>query len=588
MKRLPLLLAAALLGCSADPLTELVVVINSDMAVPAEFDGFRVVVKSHDEEVSTDRHYFVGETSGKVRLPADFGIIPRGGDASRRVTVEVSATTSGAALFSTRAITGFVEGKTLRLDMFLAKRCLWEAAKCESNETCRVEGCVPEEVDPGSLPEFDPDAPLAQPSPTTWLESTASTARDMWLEADVDASGNVYAAGVHFGDVTIDGTTYPTEQGAAMLGSFDSTGKVRWFKSYTANTLAWASSVAVADGRVYASGWFGGQMDVDGELLDSGSGQDAFLACYDDKGQLLWAKSFGGKGNIQAKDVEVAPNGHVGLVGVYPNAQSLGGPDLPAPRGDDVFIARFDSDGNHISSLGFGGVDYGDVGWKVAFDSQSDMLVGGVVSSGTVDFGGEQATFTGQENAFVAKYHPDGTLGWLRTFGNGSVQTLSGVAVGEHDQVAVVGGFAGTIDFGGGVLESVGSADAGVAVFDSDGNHIASTLFGGPGFDRARKVHFGQDALVIVGLHTGDLGFGASTILGAEDQNAFVLALAPDLSAVRWAYTLGGPGDDAAAGLAVAPPAVVVAGEFAQELSYGATSSTSLGDVDGFLLRFVP
>ena len=54
MRYAHLLLAGALLGCSADPLTELVVVINSDMDVPAEFDGFRVMVTSTADEVSTD------------------------------------------------------------------------------------------------------------------------------------------------------------------------------------------------------------------------------------------------------------------------------------------------------------------------------------------------------------------------------------------------------------------------------------------------------------------------------------------------------------------------------------------------------
>ena len=589
MRRAYLLLAGALLGCSAEPLTELVVVINSDMEVPAEFDGFRVVVTGRDEAITTDRHYFIGEEPGMARLPADFGITPKGGDASRQVTVEVWATASGGALFSTRAVTGFVEGKTLRLDMFLAERCLSEAAECKPNETCRVDGCGPEEIDPGDLPEFDPNGPLASTDESTWLETAASVGTDVWLEADVDAIGNVYAAGVHFADITIDGTVYPSDRDAAMIGSFDPTGRVRWFKSYTADTLAWASSVATADGRVYASGWFSGQMQVDGELLDAGAGQDSFLVCFDDQGTRQWVKTFGSTGNIQAKDVSVAPNGDLGLVGVYPLSQSLGsGPALPVTRFDDVFVARFNSEGEHLFSWGFGGAEADDVGRKVAFDSQSNMIVGGYVSSGTVDFGGQEVTFSGPKNAFVVSYRPDGSLAWVRTFESGSAQSLYGVAVGPNDQVAVVGGFPGTVDFGGGVLQSAGNVDVGVAVFDADGNHLASALFGGSGLDMGNKVRFIDDAVVIAGLHTGEMAFGSSTVLGAEDQNAFVLALSPDLSSVRWAYSLGGAGSDTAMGLAASTSAVVVAGDFSEMLSYKSVSAASVGGTDGFLLHFAP
>ncbi|HQK20526.1 MAG TPA: hypothetical protein PLJ27_23905, partial [Polyangiaceae bacterium] len=47
-RQLLLMFCATWLSCSADPLTELVVVINSDMETPDEFDGFRVAVPDHE------------------------------------------------------------------------------------------------------------------------------------------------------------------------------------------------------------------------------------------------------------------------------------------------------------------------------------------------------------------------------------------------------------------------------------------------------------------------------------------------------------------------------------------------------------
>lgn len=433
-----LLLASTFPGCSADPVTELVVVVNSDMAVPDEFDGFRVIVKGNDGDVATDRYFFIGKESGKVLLPADFGLIPKDGDASRHVNVEIFAQASGADLFSTRAITGFVEGKTLRLDMFLARRCLSEAKACKPNETCRTNGCEPAEIDPGSLPEFDGNTTQAG---ADWLH-TAKSSGAIWWDTAFDEAGNIYAAGVHTGEIVVNGTSYPgSGESTAMVAAFDSKGTIRWFKSLPGSTMSWAHSLAATPaGRVCISGWFAGQMQAGTELLDSGAGQNGFVECYDANGALQLAKSFGGAGNVQAKDVAIAPNGDIGVGGLYFRTMTLGADTLPETSTDDAFIARFDGSGNPKSARAFGGNGEDDVAWAVAFDSQSNLIAGGTVSAGTMDFGGTQKTFSVAKSAFVAKYQPDGSLAWVQTFDNGGNQMLSAVDAGPQDQVVLAGG----------------------------------------------------------------------------------------------------------------------------------------------------
>jgi hypothetical protein len=98
------------------------------------------------------------------------------------VTVEVDARLGGETLFTNRAITSFVEGRTLRLDMFLAARCLEEAATCREDETCRREGCVPAEVDPDELPAFDEDCERTTSGPG-WIDSPLQCEADGWTFA---------------------------------------------------------------------------------------------------------------------------------------------------------------------------------------------------------------------------------------------------------------------------------------------------------------------------------------------------------------------------------------------------------------------
>ncbi|HOD24302.1 MAG TPA: hypothetical protein PKK83_18525 [Polyangiaceae bacterium] len=253
-RQLLLMFCATWLSCSADPLTELVVVINSDMETPDEFDGFRVAVTDHEGALSTERYYFVGKEPGKVVLPADFGLVPKGGDASRKVAVEVWATLAGADLFSNRALTGFVKGKVLRLDMFLASRCLTEAKACKPNETCRVEGCVPEEIDPGSLPEYTPGS---QPPATEWIAAIHSSRSSRWWNVALDSAGNSYAAGMFAGEFKAQGVTHTASSlYSAMIASYSPTGKCAGSKHLAAipcrGLRRWRSAPTI--GYVWSAG----------------------------------------------------------------------------------------------------------------------------------------------------------------------------------------------------------------------------------------------------------------------------------------------------------------------------------------------
>lgn len=397
------------------------------------------------------------------------------------------------------------------------------------------------------------------------------------------------AAGVYAAAMVIDGTSYPVTGGStAMVASFDSKGALRWFKALPGSTMSWAHSVAATGaGRVCISGWFAGQMQAGTELLDSGAGQNGFFECFDANGAFQLAKSFGGAGNVQPKDVAIAPNGDIGVGGLYFRTMTLGADTLPETATDDAFVARFDPSGNPKHARAFGGNGEDDIVWAVAFDSQSNLIAAGTVSAGTMDFGGTQKTFSAAKNAFVAKYQPDGIVAWVQSFENGANQMLSAADVGPQDQVVIAGGFPGTVDFGGGPFTSAGDLDNGVVVLDSAGKHVASKLFGGSGTDRAQAVRFRNDKIVVAGLFQGSMEIG-TTSLSAPDQNGYAVGLSADLGTVRWAHSLGGTGDDLANGVDVSASAVALAGQFAATLAFGQLSAVSAGQSDGFLLYFKP
>lgn len=150
---------ALLSGCDA-PATQLVVLVDTDLAVNEELAGVSVVVlDGAGQEVSAQDFALAddGATPGPASfaMPLSFAVVPVGDDPSRRVTVQVSGLApSGSTIVSRRAVTGFIEEEQLLLPMFLSSAC--RDVTCPAEQTCTERGCVDERVPPQSLPAVRP------------------------------------------------------------------------------------------------------------------------------------------------------------------------------------------------------------------------------------------------------------------------------------------------------------------------------------------------------------------------------------------------------------------------------------------------
>jgi len=163
-----------LLAACASPPTQVVVRLATDLRFPAEFDSIGIEVL--DADGTLVREQDVREldgallSDGRFHEVASFGLVPRGGDSSRRFEVRATARLGPNALFATRARSGFVRDNTIRLDVYVPRLCIDIAASCQPDETCGVTGCVDPEIDPTDLPsneEIPPTDPVDPRMPTT-------------------------------------------------------------------------------------------------------------------------------------------------------------------------------------------------------------------------------------------------------------------------------------------------------------------------------------------------------------------------------------------------------------------------------------
>jgi hypothetical protein len=168
MKRSIFALSLLTLACDR-PATQLIVVVDTDYTVPGELGFIRAIVRDENEieTSSLERDLVASQNAADdthATMPCSFAVVPKGGDASRTVIVEIEGfdQRGGRSLVVRRAVTGFVKEETRLLTLFLAKSC--EGLDCGAGQTCTENGCASDDVDPNSLPRATPGNEFVPPT----------------------------------------------------------------------------------------------------------------------------------------------------------------------------------------------------------------------------------------------------------------------------------------------------------------------------------------------------------------------------------------------------------------------------------------
>jgi hypothetical protein len=151
-----------------------------------------------------------------------------------------------------------------------------------------------------------------------WARSVGTTSWDEAYAVAVDANGNSYITGVFNGATLTFGSTVLTNAGSIgtydlFLAKFDISGNAVWAIRAGASEDEYALSVAVnASGNSYLAGSFSSPTITFGSTTLTQVGlEDIFIAKFDINGNAVWAKSAGGDGYDDANSVNVNSSGSI-------------------------------------------------------------------------------------------------------------------------------------------------------------------------------------------------------------------------------------------------------------------------------------
>jgi hypothetical protein len=298
--------------------------------------------------------------------------------------------------------------------------------------------------------------------------------------------------------------------------------------------------------------------------------------------------TFGGPDLDASNAVAMDADGNVYIAGSFAGTVDFGGGDRTAVGGNDIYVVKFDRDGNYLWDYTRGSASANDVAYGVEIDSYGNVLVCGSFEE-SVDFGGGSRTSAGGIDIFVLKLDSSSAWVWDRTFGNRNNQAALAVGVDGDDNVIVTGRFRQPINFGGGRRPPVGRRDMFLVKLDAAGSYVWDRTFGGEGRDAGRRIAIDAANNIFVAgnfEYAIDFGGGERVEGNTAFYDGYLVKLDPDgnyLADDTW----GGAGEDAPWGIALCSDGgVCVTGYFEQVVDFGGGNRYAIGSWDICVLRY--
>lgn len=263
--------------------------------------------------------------------------------------------------------------------------------------------------------------------------SGSRTGNDACSDIAIDSSGNVYCGGATSGDLA----ETVTGSQDAFLTKLNSKGEFQWFRQLGSTTSPSGDSDSCSGIAVSSSGniYCGGT--TDGTLgASNAGGNDVFVAKFNSDGTHQWTSQHGSSGNDSCKRIALDSQENVYCAGTT-NGVVTGF----NAGGDDLLIVKFDSSGTFQSAIQEG---------SSATDECNDIVIdsnNNIICSGYTDGNlGETNSGTNSNDTFIAKYDSNGVKSWITQLGS---TTGSGDNTGDDKCVAVALSGSGDIYCGG-------------------------------------------------------------------------------------------------------------------------------------------
>ncbi|TRZ75535.1 MAG: hypothetical protein D4R97_02300 [Bacteroidetes bacterium] len=264
-----------------------------------------------------------------------------------------------------------------------------------------------------------------------WGTYYGGTNWESLAQCSADNAGNVFLAGEtgSLNNIASSGSYQGTYAGNLddFLAKFNAAGQRQW-GTYFGGTEYEDLFSCVVDktGNIYISGSTRSTSGIASagahQTVYGGGLYDCFIVKFNQAGDRLWGTYYGGSGDDNAGTVSTDNNRNVFLSGQTTSNTGIATPGSYQPNryaSTDAFLAKFDSNGVRQWGTYYGG-ELGDNNMACTTDGSGNVYFAGLTSSHTniASPGAYQTIYGGGPlDAFLAKFNSDGQRLWATYYG---------------------------------------------------------------------------------------------------------------------------------------------------------------------------
>ncbi len=420
----------------------------------------------------------------------------------------------------------------------------------------------------------------AQEPNFVWAKNANGTDSEYGDAIATDESGNIYVTGFFSGTVTF-GTTELTTSGGfdILVAKYDASGNVVWARR--AGGTGWDKGLSIATdglGNIYVTGHFAGTATFGTIELTGAGADDIFVVKYNASGNVVWAKRAGNTYYDWGCDIVTDKWDNVADTGYFYDSATFGPYQLTSyDNYSDIFITKYDPDGNVLWAMGAGGSDR-DNGNGITTDGSGNIYIIGDFEESAI-FGSTVLNSVELEDIFIAKYNTSGNVEWAKQIGGTSEDYGSAIATDGAGNIYLTGHFRQTVTFGTIELNCAGTEDIFIAKYNTSGDVVWVKQAGGTVDDGCRKLDRGYGIATdesgnsyVTGTFTGTVSFGTTQLTYAGESDIFITKYNGSGN-VLWAKQAGGTEKDEGLDIAIDGSGdLTVVGYFTESATFGPTT----------------
>jgi hypothetical protein len=419
-----------------------------------------------------------------------------------------------------------------------------------------------------------------------WVRSGGEIERDAGRAVCTDNEGNVIIAGYFSGKVFFDTLYQGRGTDDAFITKFNAAGDLLWVKTLGGPLEDLAYGIDTDDdGNIYVTGDFDSMIIIENRVLFSSGGKDIFIAKFNSDGDLLWAERAGGTGFDSGNAIAVDKEGSAYVTGRFENFAAFGTEVVTSNGFFDVFFAKYDTDGNLVWLKKSGGVKE-DVGLGIAVDTFNNCYATGYFHD-VVDFEvAVLSTPSTSSEIFVLKIDSVGEYDFAVQAGSLRGDVAYAITVDDNRNSYITGYFADIAYFESHSVTAVANNDVFVAKYSAKGVCLWAKSAGGRLLDIGTGIDVAEDGSVyITGVIDTIAFFETDTVFLSRKDDVFIAKYDRNGN-YQWVKTAGGANSQIPLALCIGHNKdVYITGYYYTQLDFGDTIIYQPNDADIFVAK---